>query len=192
MNELEVVLAEYRTLRDEILRKFDLHLQIYSVYTSGLLVFYGLMFVHKVYDVITVVPFFALCFVLRILWEQSLIRKISEYILLEIERNKIPMLVGMVSTSQSQNANYTNLWMGWQHFYAEKTSGPKYYKHSMLVLFVLLSAAPAIIYNLYSIFGILTLLDVPIVTKLAVEIHMFLLALNLMLCSWMTHRIIRM
>jgi|Deesub1362A_J573_1020465.scaffolds.fasta_scaffold02806_7 hypothetical protein len=192
MNKLDAVLTEYQTLRDEILRKFHLHLQVYSIYTSALLIFYGLIVIHKIYDLIMVIPIFALAFLFRILWEQNLIRRISQYILTEIEEKKIPMLIGTINDDlqQGQDSNYANLWIGWQHFYREDAPSPKYYKYSMLMLFLLFSTVPAVIYNIYSIVS--PLLKMPVVTILPIEILVFLLILNFTVGCYMAYKIIRM
>jgi hypothetical protein len=38
MDKADAVLAEYKALRDELLNNFSLQLQVYSIYSSGLLV----------------------------------------------------------------------------------------------------------------------------------------------------------
>ena len=55
MDKLDVVLTEYKALRDETLDKLRLHLQVYSIYVSALLILYGLTFIHKIYDLIMII-----------------------------------------------------------------------------------------------------------------------------------------
>ena len=80
--------------------------------------------------------------------------------------------------------------MGWQHFYVEKLPSPKYYKYSMLMLFFLFSVVPAVVYNIYSV--VASLLTMPIVTKLSIEVHVFLSILNSLLGIYIIYKIIQM
>ena len=187
MDKLNVVLTEYKALRDEIIDNFRLHLQIYSIYTSALLIFYGLIFIHKIYDLILVIPIFSLSLFFRILWEQIIIRKIEKYIRYEIEKKKIPMIIGRIK--EDHEHGYANLWMGWQHFWKE-IKHPKYYKYSLFTLFLIVSVLPAVLYSIYSIFDYLK--KVQIDTKLPIEIHLPFLILNLLIGCYMVCKIKRM
>ena len=189
MDKLDVVLTEYKALRHETLDKLRLHLQIYSIYVSALLIFYGLIFIHKIYDLIMVIPIFSLALFFRILWEQTVIIKIGQYIRTEIEEKKIPMLIGKINVKEDQEFEYTDLWMGWQYFW-KKTSYPKYYQYSLLMLFLLFSVVPAVLYNIYSILAPITKMQV--ITLLPIEVLVFLLILNFSLGFYMLYKIIQM
>lgn len=193
MDKLNVVLAEYKALRDEITDKFRLYLQIYSMYASALLVFYGLVFVHKVYDLVMAIPIFSLALLFRILWEQTVINLIGSYIRTEIEAKKIPALIRKMDVEKDQKPNDTNLWIGWQHFWQEWEKGPyvKYYhRYSLLMLFLLLSVIPAILYNIYNIIAHFT--AIPEVTALNLYFLVLLLILNLSLGYYMYYKIINL
>jgi len=189
MDKLNVVLTEYKALRDETLDKFRLHLQIYSIYASALLIFYGLIFIHKIYDLIMIIPIFSLALFFRILWEQTVIIKIGQYIRTEIEEKKIPMLIGKINVKKDQELEYTDLWMGWQYFW-KRTSHPKYYQYSLVMLFLLFSVVPAVLYNIYSILAPLAKMQV--ITLLPIEVLIFLLILNFSLGFYMFYKIIQM
>lgn len=188
MDNLDVVLAEYKALRDEITDKFRLYLQIYSMYASALLVFYGLIFVHKIYDLVMTIPIFSLALLYRILWEQTVINLIGRYIRTEIEEKRIPKLTGKMNAKKDQPLRYTDLWMGWQHFWQESPS-PKYHQYSLLMLFLLLSVVPAILYNIYNIIAFFT--TIPEVTILNIYFLVFVLILNLSLGCYTCYRIIK-
>jgi hypothetical protein len=187
MDKLDVVLAEYKALRDETNDKFRLHLQIYSIYTSSLLIFYGLIVAHETYDLILIIPIFSLALLFRILWEQIVIIKIGEYIHNEIEEKKIPILMGKIN--KEQDIDYTNLWMGWQHFWKE-TPHTKYYQYSLFMLFLLFSVVPAVLYNIYSILA--PLAGMAVTTILPIEVLIFILIVNFSFGCYMLYKIIRM
>ncbi|HUV03866.1 MAG TPA: hypothetical protein VMX94_02030 [Armatimonadota bacterium] len=187
---LAVVLAEYQALRDEMRDKFAFHLQIYSIYTPGLLIFYGWMFAHELYDLVMLIPVFSFGLVLRVLWEQRAIVEISAYIREEIEGKKIPNLVATMGDGQYQAADYRNLWMAWQHCWqqtASKNPRPRFYLYSLLVLFFLLSALPAISYNVYSLLA--PLFHTPAVSMLPVGALVPVLALNCSLSIYVAHHL---
>ena len=186
MDKSNVVLAEYKALRDEIRDKFRLYLEIYSIYASALLIFYGLIFVHKIYDVVMVLPIFSLALLFRILWEQAVIVKIERYIHTEIEEKKIPMLIGKVTEKEVAESSYANLWMGWQHFWRE-TPTPRYYQYSIFMLFSLFSVVPAILYNIYVV--IAPFMGMPAVTILPIGVLIFILILNLSLGCYTGYKI---
>jgi hypothetical protein len=192
-NRLQVVLAEYTALRCEIIDKFRLQLQIYSIYASALLIFYGLMFSYEFYDIIIAIPFFSLVLFYRILWEQKVIRTLGEYIVDEIEKKKIPMLIGKINKNnkKGQESKYTDLWMGWEHFWIYKRKKrPRYYTHSLFVLFPIFSVIPSILYNIFNIctssVGIQLTANFPLLS------HGVLLVINIIIYFYMIYRIIYM
>ncbi len=190
MEKADVVLAEYKALRDAVLNNFRLQLQVYAVYASGLLVFYGLIFRHGVYDLIMTIPIFSLALLFRILWQEIIIRWVSEYIL-EIEKKKIPILVGtMKHVKEDEEVRSTNLCIGWQHFWKEKgkeEGWPKYYEYSRIMLFVVFSVVPAVLYNIYNL--IAPSLGIQPVTKLSIFILILVLIVNFSLGCYMWYKI---
>ncbi len=194
MEKLDVVLAEYKALMDEIRNRFSLQLQVYSIYASALLLFYGIIVTQRAYDLIMAIPIFSLGLLLRVLWEQVVIREISQYIRNVIEENKIPVLVGEINIehkeiNKNDELDYTNLWIGWQQYW-KATSHPKYYKHSLIILFPLFSIVPSLLYNIYSILA--PWLDLRIVTRLPMGILVSLLIINFSLGCYMSYKIIKM
>jgi hypothetical protein len=194
MEKLDVVLTEFKALMDEIRNRFSLHLQVYSIYASALLLFYGIIFTQRAFDLIMAIPIFSLGLLLRVLWEQVVIRRISEYIRETIEENKIPILVGEINMEQkernkSSDLDYRNLWMGWQHYNKAK-SHPGYYKLSLFVLFIMFSVIPSLFYNAYSILA--PSLGLQIFTGLSISMLVLLLIINLSIGYYMSYKIIKM
>jgi hypothetical protein len=186
MDKSDFVHAEYKALRDAVLNNFRLQLQVYATYASALLLFYGLMFRHGIYDMIMAIPIFSVALLFRILWHELIIRRVSEYIQIEIEQRKIPSLVGTINGHTSGESDYTNLWVGWQHFWKTK-KWPRYFEYSRIMLFVLFSVVPALSYNVYCIVACFT--DIPQVTRLHIVFHVILLIFNLSLGCYMWYRI---
>ena len=178
-DKLDVVLAEYKALRDELIDKTRLQVQIYALYITALVIFYSSIFTHKIYDVVVILPILSCALLFRVIWEQLIITDLSHYIY-EIEDQKIPLLIGKINNSRtSQEGEYSNLWLGWQHSYWKKKPHP-YYEYSVIMLFLVISILPPLAYTIYSI--IAPLLGMPVVTKLPfMEIHGFLLILNSLL-----------
>ena len=194
MEKLDVVLTEFKALMDEIRNRFSLHLQVYSIYASALLLFYGIIFTQRAFDLIMAIPIFSLGLLLRVLWEQVVIRRISEYIRETIEENKIPILVGEINMEQkernkSSDLDYRNLWMGWQNYNKAK-SHPGYYKLSLFVLFIMFSVIPSLFYNAYSILA--PSLGLQIFTGLSISMLVLLLIINLSIGYYMSYKIIKM
>ena len=187
-DKLDVVLAEYKVLRDELVDLSRLHVQIYALYLSALAVFYGSMFTHKIYDIILIIPILSLALLFRLIWDQLIITKISHYIKYEIEDQKIPMLVDKIDNSkEGEEWRHTNLWLGWQHSYW-KSPPPPFYEYSVIMLFLVFSIIPPVVYSIYNIRS--QLLGMEVVTKLPMEIHGFLLIINLLL-GYYVYKIIR-
>lgn len=189
MNELEVVLTEYKALRDELRDKFRFHLQIYSIFISSLLIVYGLIFSNKTYDLLMAIPIFSFAIFLRFLMEQESIHKISNYIEAEIEEKKIPMLIGKINKEQEGEFIYTNLWMGWQHFWKE-TPHTRFFRHSSLLIFLGISVLPALFYSAYNI--LCNLLGMLAVTKLPMIINVIFLVFNFLLAYYMALKFIHL
>ncbi len=185
--KMDVVLAEYNALREELIDKTRLHIRIYTIYMAALAFFYTSIFVHKIYDIIVIVPIISITLLFRLIWEQLIITKISYYIKFEIEEQKIPILIGKLYMDKEAREGYSNLWLGWQHSYW-KIPPPKFYEYSVIMLFPILSVLPASLYNVYCIqtyYLTKPIIILPLVTYLPLIAHIILLMINLWLVCYM-------
>jgi hypothetical protein len=62
---LQAVLTEYQNVRTEIRETIKLHLQLYTIAASGIVVSLGYAFVNQAYDIFLVIPAFTLALLYR-------------------------------------------------------------------------------------------------------------------------------
>mgnify|MGYP000421969195 CR=1 FL=1 len=180
--QLEVLLAEHKALRDEILAKTHLHVEIYIAFVATLGIFYGVIASNHLYDLIYLLPILALSLLLRIIWDQKIITVISHY-LFQMEETIVKMFGSMCASNPELHQNPLNFWTGWQHYYWQHA--PKhYYEWSMVLLFIVISILPSILYSLLCIFP--TILLTSIDTKISSILHWTIFSFNLvvMLCTY--------
>jgi hypothetical protein len=135
--KLNVVLAEFQTLRNEVNLKLKMVYQIYVIYFTALGLFYSYTVANKIFDLVLAVPLVALALFFRLIYDQLVLRKIDDYIKSQISEQQIPSIIG---------ENQPPL-MQWLHYY--RSYGPrKLYKGSYFMIFVLISVVPAIWRNL--------------------------------------------
>lgn len=134
---LKVVLAEFQTLRNEVLLKLQMVYQIYVIYFTALGLFYGYVVANKIFDFVLAVPIVSLALFLRLIYDQLVLRKIGNYIKSQISEQQIPSIIGRDQPCLMQ----------WQHYY-DKSGPVKYYKASYFIIFVFFSVGPAIWHNL--------------------------------------------
>lgn len=169
--KVKVVLAEYNALRSEIIQKFQLHLQIYTIVFSALMLLIGFIFINKIYDLLLVIPLFASILLYRWIWEQELIKLLSIY-LNDLEENKIPALIGHFDVTKE---NFQKYWMGWQHFYIENSPPKKYYKYSFNLLIAITFGLP-ITFNILAILSIYGYIN--IITHIPFILHLLAILIN--------------
>lgn len=153
--KLETVLREHAALRQELIDKSKLHVQIYGVYLSALTLSYGWIFTNKIYDIMAAIPVISIALLYRIIWDQLIINEISLYIKHEIEKQKIPILIGetdQLCKEDDEDHRFSGLWLGWQtSYYKNKHRLPNFYEKSLVMLFVVISSFPPIIYFAYNV-----------------------------------------
>lgn len=86
---LDIALAEFTTLREEILMKLKMFYQMYVIYFSALALFYGYVVNNKQYDFIMVVPLVSLALFYRLFYDQKMIKLIDSYIKNELIPNQL-------------------------------------------------------------------------------------------------------
>lgn len=173
--QLEVILAEHKTLRDEILEKTRLHVEIYVAFVAALGIFYGIIVSSCHYDLIYFLPLLALSLLCRIIWDQKIITVISQY-LYEIEET-IKRLYSSISVKSNESCQIPqNIWIGWQHYYYQHAPR-RYYEWSIVLLFIIISMMPSLLYSILCIHP--TLSSFIIDTKIPQIVHLVILLLNI-------------
>lgn len=96
---MQVVLAEYNSLKNELLQKFRHQLQIYYYMFASIGVLLIIVKENGPYDIILLIPFICAAFAFRYLWEQYIINRIGDY-LRKIESEKLPEIIGFRNLNQ--------------------------------------------------------------------------------------------
>jgi hypothetical protein len=124
-NKLKVVLAEYSNIRTEIRDFFRLNLQVFAIVLSAIALLLGYSFVQRFYGALVIVPLLSIPLFYQWLWDQNAILALSYYQETEIERKKIPSLIGFVDDFIDGDTNNTDVrvpefhkhWIAWQLFW---------------------------------------------------------------------------
>ena len=182
---LDIVLAEYTTLRDEILMKLRMFYQMYVIYFSALALFYGYVVNNKQYDFIMVVPLVSLALFYRLFYDQKMIKLIGNY----IENELIPnQLVPLMRACKSEESHRQHTIMKWNQFYADNKPFP-YYKLSIFLVFVIFSIVPPLLYSVINLSC--GRLQISQLTTLPLVFQWLCATLSFFIGFWITWRIFR-
>jgi len=139
---LDIALAEYTSLNDQVLTKTKMLYQIYLIYFGALGVFYGYIFNNKIYGLLMLVPWMSLALFFRLYYDQQIMNLIERY----VQEQLIPkQLLPLVTAGQAEEPREKPAIMKWTRFYQPKLF--PYYKISFFLVFVFLSVGPALWYN---------------------------------------------
>jgi len=203
---LDVVLAEYKALRGEILQKFQNHIQLYAIIGSLLVIGLTYIIYNEIYDALLIIPVITSALAYRFIWEQSVIVTIGRYIKEEIEEVKIPELIGYRGNISEKNGSQHQYWMAWEHFFMENFPMPKiprikfkkwtdrpfaFYMLAFLILFIFIPFFPAIFWNIICIGSYAHIFDFQALTCLPNYVHILSLIICCILCSHIFIEVIR-
>lgn len=152
----QVVIAEFNSLRQELIQKHVNLITLHSIYLTLLGVSYGVIASKDYYDTIYVFPIVSLAFFCRYLQDSAIIAAISDYIHDEIEGRKIPQLVGHVETEGLETIlKHQRLWQSWSHYYNHRFKNHwSVYKIPIFILYFIFSVVPASILAVINMYGI--------------------------------------
>jgi len=144
---IDIVLAEYKALRDEIILKLRAVYLIYSIYFSSVLLIYTYIISNRLYILFLILPLVTLALFPRLHYDQKMIRMLGHYIHKQIVDRKISFL-----TQGNSDNPYQISWLGWEDFHGSNMPFP-YYRISFIILFVVVSICPAMLHSGASIYG---------------------------------------
>lgn len=182
---LDIALAEFTTLREEILMKLKMFYQMYVIYFSALALFYGYVVNNKQYDFIMVVPLVSLALFYRLFYDQKMIKLIDSYIKNELIPNQ---LVPFMRACESEESHRQQTIMQWGKFYDDNKPFP-YYKLSIFFVFVIFSILPPLLYNAINLSC--ERLRIPQLTALPLPVQWVCAALSCLIGFWITWKIFR-
>jgi len=139
-DQIEVMLTEYKSLRDEIKRNFDLQIKLYGIFVSGLGVVYGLIFKFGVSDLVLLIPFIFLPLGLRVQHSNYGVKIIGEYLKDKLE----PQIKIFMKEKKVE-------WEGWQTFWEKRNLQKVIDSYDTLakaLLFIVIPMGIAILYLL--------------------------------------------
>lgn len=140
---LDIALAEYNSLNNQILTKTKMLYQIYLIYLGALGVFYGYIFNKEKYDFLLLVPWMSLALFFRLYYDQQIMDLMSKY----VQEELVPkQLLPLVTDEPKEKLLETPVIIQWGRFYKIHQPSP-YYKFSFWVIFVFLSIGPAFYYD---------------------------------------------
>ncbi|TSC64219.1 MAG: hypothetical protein G01um1014106_225 [Parcubacteria group bacterium Gr01-1014_106] len=119
-NQLDTVLTEYRTIRDEIVRTEDRQIRIVSVYIVAVGAAYAFMAGREKnhWDLLPFLGIFTAGFLWLYVAQGRLVTLLSSYMLEVLEGKKIPALAGKIRASAGISLTPAEKQpIGWQHFY---------------------------------------------------------------------------
>jgi hypothetical protein len=125
--KVEIILTEYKSLRDEILKKMDTCWKILTFETGGTSLVLGFVFAQGAYELLPLVPFLILVSSFLHLSETSAIINAGNYIRDNIEKNLQPLL-------GNKNEEYKFMW--WEKFVKEQADPYKLIHISTACLFM--------------------------------------------------------
>lgn len=184
-NKLQAVLTEYSALRTELLQKFEHHIRLFYITIIVFMSLEGYILTQKAYDVLMWIPIFIIPLACRYIWEQSVIGVISRYIEKEIEQRKISELIGCRSNTSK---DYEKYWVGWQHYWVEKT--PKsFYKPAIIFLFVIIPFAPSLLWSIVCITSVS--LDPNVQSCIPINFHILISVIYVFLAFYIGKKLLR-
>lgn len=175
-DKLNTVLKEYEALRSEIIKCSDRQLQLFYILMLILSAACGYIIAYRTFDILCIIPILISPFIFRYIWEQRNVEAISKYMKEEIEGKRIPSIVGYRCGENGKN--YERYWIGWQHYY-EDIGIASPHKHLALLLIVLISFVPSIIYSILFIISPYT--SISIQSSIATPLHILALIAYILL-----------
>lgn len=114
--QFQAVLAEYASLRKEIVATIDLQTKALQLFLFALAAVYGFLVQSREFAFLPMVGVVTTGFVSFYILQGRVVTALSHYVLEEIERKKIPALTGQIP-APAQEDQQQLLPIGWQHQY---------------------------------------------------------------------------
>ncbi len=116
-NYLEVMLTEYKELRDELKTKFVNQITIFGLIVSSLGVSYSIIFQYEyAKDIVILIPFITICLGLRAQYSNYGVKLISEYVR-ALEDRIFNYLYPVLDEKKIKSEL---LWVGWGHYWKKR------------------------------------------------------------------------
>jgi hypothetical protein len=163
-------LAEYKALRNEILKRLEWYIQIYSFYVGGYFIFLAAVVYSSHVDWIQLVPVFALSVYWRLLWDQQFLVALSTYIAAMLRE------AGLSGPGNAQKEPIGHMRWETGEFYPRIRP---YYKYSVIGIFVVCSVLPSIAFSAYTIVADGYKCGLPVISLLPPRISTIVAAVSL-------------
>lgn len=143
---LKVVLAEHKSLTDEIHQIFKQQIWLYYISVVFITIIIGYILTQKVYDAFLGIPLVITPLLYGYIRQWAALRIIGDYIRDVIEKEKIPEIIGFRYNGVTNHGRY---WMGWEHYYIENSSEPLFDRFKVIIIFlaVIIVFTPSLVYS---------------------------------------------
>ena len=153
-NILKVVLAEHKVLTDEIRQIFQQQIWFYYISVGFIAIIMGYIITQKVYDAFLCIPLFITPLLYGYIRQWAALTIIGNYVRDVIEKEKIPEIIGFRNNGATNHERY---WMGWEHYYNEKSSEPLFDRFRVMILAVVTLFSPPLMYSALCISSFFTM-----------------------------------
>ena len=171
-NILKVVLAEYKYLTDHTNLLFRQQVWFYYISIGFMMIIIGYIITQKVYDAILIIPLFITPLLYGYVRQWNAHRIIGYYISNVIEKETIPEIIGF---RNKEAKNHKRYWMGWMHYYFEKSSEPMFDIFRVTVSAVVILFLPSLVYCTLCIISSLSFLIPDMHSKIPIHYHVLIL-----------------
>jgi len=171
-NILKVVLAEHKYLTDQIKLIFRQQVWFYYISIVFMMIIIGYIITQKVYDAILIIPLFITPLLYGYVRQWNAQRIIGNYIREVIEKEKIPEIIGFRNNEATNRERY---WMGWEHYYFEKSAEPMFDIFRVTVSAIIILFLPSLLYCTLCIISSLSFLTIDMYSKISIHFHVLIL-----------------
>jgi hypothetical protein len=141
--QYDCVIKQFEMLRLEAHQRLSYFIQIYQIYAVGLTAVYGYIIANKHWDILLFFPFMSVSLYMRVLWDQKVLFYISDYSKFYLA----PWFEYVMRLNQPQ-------WIIWDEYYPKAFANyPAFYKHSLFMVFAVISIFPSILYCIYNVYA---------------------------------------
>jgi hypothetical protein len=173
-NILRAVLAEHKVLTDEIRQIFQQQIWFYYISVGFIAIIMGYIITQKVYDAFLCIPLFITPLLYGYIRQWAALTIIGNYVRDVIEKEKITEIIGF---RNNEATNHERYWMGWEHYYFEKSSAPIFDIFRVTVSAIIILFLPSLLYCILCIISSissLSFLTLDMYSKIPIPFHVLI------------------
>jgi len=190
---IDILIEEYKLLREETLQKFQHQIQLFTILASALSLLIGYILIKGIYDVFYIIPIFVIPLIFRYIWEQVVVTTMGRYMREELIEKRLAEVIG-----KRNNAQYTydQHWLGWEHYYLDwekerykKIGIPRYFDYAAMFIFIILPFGLPICYSFLHILISIGITNINLTTYLPSWTHVSIFFIYVFIAIYLSYRI---